>query len=64
MATFTLKSTLNHYLQRADLTEADRAHLKRWLEDVCDPAWVKLAAYIRRCGELPRVCRGSLLHFH
>ena len=58
MATFTLKSTLNHYLQRADLTEADRAHLKRWLEDVRDPAWVKLAAYIRRCGELHAFVEG------
>jgi hypothetical protein len=58
MAAFTLRSVLNHYLQRADLTEADRAHLKRWLEDVRDPAWEKLAAYIRRCGELPPVVEG------
>jgi hypothetical protein len=58
MAAPTLKSTLNHYLQRADLTESDRAHLKRWLEDMRDSAWEKLAAYIRRCGELPQILEG------
>jgi hypothetical protein len=49
----TLKSALNNYLGRPHLTEADRAHLKRWLDEVRDPAWVEIAADANRCGELP-----------
>jgi hypothetical protein len=49
----TLKSALNNYLGRPNLTEADRAHLKRWLDEVRDPAWVEIAADANRCGELP-----------
>jgi hypothetical protein len=43
----TLTSALNYYLQRADvwkLTEADRAFLKRWLNEARDPVWQQLAA--------------------
>ena len=68
MAAPTLKSTLNHYLQRPassrvpairpGLTEADRAHLKRWLKEVRDPMWEQLAADTRRYGELPPVVEG------
>ena len=64
MAAPTLKSTLNHYLQttslveeyptiRPRLSEADRAHLKRWLKEVRDPVWEQLAADTRRYRELP-----------
>ena len=65
MAAPTLKSALNHYLQatnssrgcgtaaiRPSLTEADRAHLERWLEEVGDPIWEQIAADTRRHGEL------------
>ena len=62
MAAPTLKSALNHYLQatnlveglryrpliRPSLTEADRAHLERWLEEVGDPIWEKISG--RRGG--------------
>jgi hypothetical protein len=58
MAAPTLKSALDHYLQRPSLTEADRAHLKRWLKEVRDPVWEKIAADFRRYGELPPVVDG------
>ena len=64
MAAPTLKSALNHYLQpanlveelryrpliRPSLTEADRAHLKRWLDQVRDPIWEKISC--RRLGSM------------
>jgi hypothetical protein len=66
MAAPTLKSALDHYLKptklveelrylpliRPSLTEADRAHLGRWLEEVRDPIWEKIAADARAHGEL------------
>ena len=72
MAAPTLKSALNHYLQptnlveelryrpliRPSLSEADRAHLKRWLKEVRDPVWEQLAADTRRYGKLPAVVEG------
>ena len=35
----SIKTALDYYVQRPGLTEADREHLKRWLEHVCDPVW-------------------------
>jgi hypothetical protein len=58
MAPSTLRSALNYCLQRPDLTEADRAHLERWLEEVGDPVWEQLAADTRRYGELPAFVEG------
>jgi hypothetical protein len=70
MAAPTLKSALNHYLQatnlveeqyltlRLSLSEADRAHLNRWLEEVRDPIWEKIAADARAHGELGAVVEG------
>ena len=58
MAAPTLKSALNYYLKRSGLTEADRAHLARWREEVRDPVWEQLAADTRRYGELPAFVEG------
>ena len=58
MAAPTLKSALNNYLGRPHLTEADRAHLKRWLDEVGTPRGWKLAADANRCGELPALVEG------
>jgi hypothetical protein len=58
VATPTLKSALNYYLQRPGLSEADRAHLERWLKEVRDPVWEQLAAETRWYGELPPVTDG------
>ena len=69
----TLKSALNHYLQptnlveelryrpliRPSLSEADRAHLERWLKEVRDPVWGQLAAATRRHGKLPAFVEGG-----
>jgi hypothetical protein len=63
MAAPTLRSALNYYLQRPDLTEPDRAHLKRWLNEVQDPVWEQLAADIRKHGELPTFVMGPYSHF-
>jgi hypothetical protein len=68
----TLKSALNHYLQptnfveelrylpliRPSLSEADRAHLQRWLKEVRDSIWEKIAADARAHGELGPVVEG------
>ena len=72
MAAPTLKSALNHYLQptnfveelrylpliRPSLSEADRAHLQRWLKEVRDSIWEKIAADARAHGELSPVVEG------
>jgi hypothetical protein len=58
MAAPTVKSALNYYLKQPRLTEADRQHLKRWLEDVRDPVWEQIAADTRRYGELPTLVEG------
>jgi hypothetical protein len=59
----TLRSALKYYLQRPDLTEPDRAHLKRWLNEARDPVWEQLAADIRKYGELPTYAEGLYPHF-
>src|SRR2546430_13589549 len=73
----TLKSALNHYLQptnlveelryrpliRPSLSEADRAHLERWLKEVRDPVWGQLAAATRRHGKLPAFVEGPYSYF-
>jgi hypothetical protein len=70
MAAPTLTTALNHYLQATNLveerylilglslSEADRAHLNRWLEEARDPVWEQLAADTGRYGELPPVVEG------
>jgi hypothetical protein len=63
VAASTLKSALNYYLQRPALTEADREHLKRWLEHVRDPVWEQIAADTRRYGELPTLVQGPYSSF-
>src|SRR6266576_726551 len=67
MAAPTLKSALNHYLKLTNLveelryrplirlSEADRAHLERWLDQVRDPIWEKIAAEARAYGKLAPV---------
>jgi hypothetical protein len=65
MAAPTLESTLNRFLQPTNLneelryrplirslSEADRAHLARWLKDARDPVWEQLAAATRQRGKL------------
>ena len=59
----SLKSALNNYLERPDLTEADRAHLKRWLDKVRDPVWAEIAADANRCGKLPSLVDGPYSFF-
>jgi hypothetical protein len=76
MAAPTLESALNRYLQPAKfveklryrplirrLSEEDRAHLTRWLEDVRDPVWEKLANATRRHGKLPSYVEGPYSYF-
>jgi hypothetical protein len=59
----TFKSALNDYLERPDLTGADRAHLKRWLDEVRDSVWEEIAADANRCGELPPLVDGPYSFF-
>lgn len=49
----TLKSALLYFDQRYSGSAADRAHIKRWLDEVDDPVWEKIASDIRLYGELP-----------
>jgi hypothetical protein len=58
MAAPTIQSALLYYLRRPGLTEADRAHLNRWLAEVMDPVWEQIAADIKRYGELPPLIEG------
>ena len=54
----TLGSALRYYLQQHKRSEGDRAHLKRWLNEVDDPVWGKIAADARAYGELGPVVEG------
>ena len=63
MAAPTLRSALNYYLQQPKLSEGDRAHLKRWLNETRDPIWERLAADTRRYGELPTLVQGPYSSF-
>jgi hypothetical protein len=63
MAASTLQSALHHYLRIPRLTEADRAHLNRWLAEVTDPVWEQIAADIRAYGELPLSVEGPYSNF-
>ena len=58
MAVPTLGSALRYYLQQHKRSEGDRAHLKRWLNEVDDPVWGKIAADARAYGELGPVVEG------
>ena len=59
----TLGSALNYYLQQPKLSEGDRAHLKRWLNEPHDPIWEQLAADTRKYGELPPFVEGPYSYF-
>ena len=59
----TLGSALNYYLQQPKLSEGDRAHLKRWLNEPHDPIWEQLAADTRKYGELPPFVQGPYSYF-
>ena len=54
----TLGSALRYYLQQHKLSEGDRAHLRRWLNEVDHPVWGQLAADTRKYGELPTFVEG------
>src|SRR6516165_8103107 len=59
----TLGSALRYYLQQHKRSEGDRAHLKRWLNEVDDPVWGKIAADARAYGELGPVVEGPYSAF-
>lgn len=59
----TLKSALLYCEQIPSLTEADRAHLKRWHSQVKDPVWVQIAADAMAYGELPPIVEGPYSYF-
>jgi hypothetical protein len=63
MAVPTLGSALRYYLKQHKLSEGDRAHLKRWLNEVDDPVWGQLAADTRKHGELPTFVEGPYSYF-
>jgi len=54
----TLGSALRYYLRQHKLSEGDRAHLRRWLNEVDHPVWGQLAADTRKYGELPTFVEG------
>jgi hypothetical protein len=58
MAAPTLGSALRYYLQQHKLSEGDRAHLKRWLNEVDDPVWGQLAADTKKYDQLPTFVEG------
>jgi hypothetical protein len=59
----TLRSALKYYLEQPKLSEGDRAHIKRWLNETRDPIWERLAADTRRYGELPTLVQGPYSSF-
>ena len=59
----TLGSALRYYLQQHKLSEGDRAHLKRWLNEVDDPVWGQLAADTRKYDQLPTFVEGPYSFF-
>jgi hypothetical protein len=63
MAVPTLRSALNYYLKLPHLTQADRAHLERWLDEARNRLWEQLAADIRRRGALQPFVEGYYGHF-
>src|SRR6516225_1685564 len=63
MAVPTLGSALRYYLRQHKLSESDRAHLKRWLNEVDDPVWRQLAADTRKYGELSTFVEGPYSAF-
>lgn len=50
MAKVTLKSALLNYgnYRRSSLTDADRAHLKRWSNEASDPIWKKIGGAMEK----------------
>ena len=63
MAQPTMKSALVNRLGDPKLSEADRAHLKRWLAEVDDPVWEQTAADAETYGELLPFVDGPYSYF-
>jgi hypothetical protein len=63
MAEPTLRSALLYVGQSPRLTDADRAQLKRWLAEVKNPVWEKIASDISSHGELPNFVEGPYSAF-
>ena len=63
MAVPTLGSALRYHLQQHKLSEGDRGHLKRWLNEVDNPVWGQLAADTRKYGEMPTFVEGPYSAF-
>jgi hypothetical protein len=63
MATSSLKSALVNTLGDAKLTDASRAHIKRWLAEVDDPVWEQIAADVETYGKLPPLVDGPYSYF-
>lgn len=63
MAQPTMKSALVNRLGDPKLSEADRAHIKRWLAEADDPVWEQIAADAETYGELPPFVDGPYSSF-
>jgi hypothetical protein len=59
----TIESALRYFDQSPMLTDADRAHLKRWLAEVRNPLWMQIAEEIGEHGELPNFIEGPYSAF-
>ena len=51
-------SRIRAEVRQHKLSEGDRAHLRRWLNEVDHPVWGQLAADTRKYGELPTFVEG------
>jgi hypothetical protein len=58
-----MKSALLNRLGDPKLSEADRAHIKRWLAEVDDPVWEQIAADAETYGELLPFVDGPYSYF-
>jgi hypothetical protein len=63
MAQPTMKSALVNRLGDPKLSEADRAHLERWLDEADDPVWEQIAADAESYGILPTYDDGPYHYF-
>jgi hypothetical protein len=63
MAQPTMKSALLNSLGDPKLSEADRAHLQRWLAEADDAVWEQIAADAETYGELPPFVDGTYSSF-
>jgi hypothetical protein len=63
MADPSIESALRYVGQSDKLTDADRAHLRRWLVEVENPVWEKIAADTWSYGELGNLVEGPYSYF-